>query len=518
MKITTTRTLYPALLLSINLVSFIVAAALFLPGRAEADDADAYKDFDSAFSGDANATAPEENSAPQSGEQEKPAANAVVPAEPVVAAPAVSAEPAPSPVTVAAEPPSAPSGDWTETIRMEGSLRNETAYRVRSHGQLSKVRNQALLVQSASLTDSLQLKATERGYYDAVYDLTDNYPENVRDDMDHELEFRDTYLDYSAGDFDIRLGKQQIVWGEALGLFFADVVNAKDLREFVLPDFDLIRIPEWGADVEYTRGDFHLELLYIPSPEMDEIGVENSEYEFKLPVPDGVPFRQLGAEEPANTFENGEWGMRLGYLSGGWDVGAFYLYTWDKFPVYFRSFDTATSELVLAPDFRRQHIGGFTFSKEVEPVVFKGEVVVNPESSFSTADVSDADGVVRKTYVDYILGADFKLFEEIDANVQFMERAIFDHDDTLINNRDAVRNLVSFWMKKSFWDGELEPEFLVLSSLMRVDLLIRPSVRYKFADHWDWKLGVDYFEGNSDELFGQFETGSRAYSEFSYHF
>ena len=68
---------------------------------------------------------------------------------------------------------------------------------------------------------------------------------------------RETYLDVSAGDWDFRLGRQQIVWGEMVGLFFADVVSAKDLREFVLPDFDYLRIPQWSVRTEYFKGDFH---------------------------------------------------------------------------------------------------------------------------------------------------------------------------------------------------------------------------------------------------------------------
>jgi len=53
-----------------------------------------------------------------------------------------------------------------------------------------------------------------------------------------------------------RLGRQHIVWGEMVGLFFADVVSAKDMRQFILPDFDMIRIPQWAARAEFLRGIF----------------------------------------------------------------------------------------------------------------------------------------------------------------------------------------------------------------------------------------------------------------------
>jgi len=505
-----------------NYLKFLLAVFLFhcvFPYFVRAEDqADPFAEFDSAFTATPEDNAEKNEQAPSPDETLKVVPEKTANPTDKTTDSIKPADSAPLSITKTEESAPQKSGTLADNIRLEGSLRNETAYRVRGHGQFNKIRNQAILVQSAAVNDDLQFKATERGYYDAVFDLTDNYPDNVRDDADHELEFRDTYLDYSSGDFDIRLGKQQIVWGESLGLFFADVVNAKDLREFILPDFDMIRIPEWGADVEYSRNDLHVELVYIPYPEMDKVGVQNSDYEFKLPIPDDIAFTELGADEPSNNFKNSEYASRISYLTDGWDIGAFYLYTWDKFPIYFRSFDSSSNSLIIQPDFRRQHIAGLTFSKEVAPVVLKGEAVVNPDSSFSTADINDTDGVVRKTYVDYILGADMKFFDSVDTNFQFMERVIFNHEDTLINNQDAVRNYISFWAKTTFMNESLEPEFLILSSVMRIDLLLRPSLRYKFADHWDWKLGVDYFEGSSRQLFGQFEIGSRAYTELTYRF
>jgi len=53
---------------------------------------------------------------------------------------------------------------------------------------------------------------------------------------------------------------------------------------------------------------------------------------------------------------------------------------------------------------------------------------------------------------------------------------------------------------------------------MRIDLMIRPSVRIKFAERWDIKLSVDYFEGDKEQLLGEFEKGSPAYSDLTYRF
>ena len=65
--------------------------------------------------------------------------------------------------------------------------------------------------------------------------LSNFYPEAVRENQRAQFFVRENYLDISAGNFDFRLGRQHVIWGEMVGLFFADVVSAKDLREFILP-------------------------------------------------------------------------------------------------------------------------------------------------------------------------------------------------------------------------------------------------------------------------------------------
>lgn len=51
-----------------------------------------------------------------------------------------------------------------------------------------------------------------------------------------ELGLREAYLDLYFNHFDLRVGKQQIIYGKAEGVFITDVVAPKDLREFCCPN------------------------------------------------------------------------------------------------------------------------------------------------------------------------------------------------------------------------------------------------------------------------------------------
>ena len=55
------------------------------------------------------------------------------------------------------------------------------------------------------------------------------------------LRLRELYLDLYFNNFDLRIGKQQVVWGKADGVFITDIVSPLNLTEFLLPDFDEIR-------------------------------------------------------------------------------------------------------------------------------------------------------------------------------------------------------------------------------------------------------------------------------------
>lgn len=66
---------------------------------------------------------------------------------------------------------------------------------------------------------------------------------------------RELYLDTVVGPVDLRLGKQQVVWGTADGIKLLDILNPTDWREFVQNTMEDSRIPVWMANVETAVGD-----------------------------------------------------------------------------------------------------------------------------------------------------------------------------------------------------------------------------------------------------------------------
>jgi len=400
-------------------------------------------------------------------------------------------------------------------LNLSGYLQEETAFRTSTPSQLSKLRSIGYLAGAGQWSRDLSYKVSGRLWYDGVYDLSDHYPKPVSDDQKTDGELRDTYVDISHGNWDARLGKQQIVWGEAVGLFYADVVNAKDLREFVLPDFEFIRIPEWSSDIEYTHEDFHAELVWLPFPEMDKVGRPGSEYAFVQPSPPGAHLAYGPESDPAQSLENSEVGGRLSYRMEGWDFGVFHLRTWDKFPVYTTSVQPGV--VTLTAMHPRLTIDGATFSKEVRDIVFKGEFVYNWQKYFQSTDPTNPTGVVPKDYVDYLLGADYMFPNKLDTALQVGQRIIRDYQSDLFQQR-TVRTMVTLWLKRPFWGDQLEPEVLLIKDLNSTDVMVQPKISCKLSSHWRVTLGVDLFGGPSEGLFGEFADRNRGYTELRFDF
>jgi hypothetical protein len=67
--------------------------------------------------------------------------------------------------------------------------------------------------------------------------------------------FREGFVDTFLGPLDLRLGKQQVVWGTADGIKLLDIINPTDFREFVQNTMEDSRITVWMAKAELPVGE-----------------------------------------------------------------------------------------------------------------------------------------------------------------------------------------------------------------------------------------------------------------------
>lgn len=155
-------------------------------------------------------------------------------------------------------------------IEISGYLKNETAVFLKDGpstgeldsmvdttsghdaGDLLKFENSARLFLNGDLGEN----STWHGDLNFIYDT-----EGVNDDYKgHRLYtqhdwLRELYIDTTMGNWDVRVGKQQLVWGTADGIKLLDIINPTDFRELNQNTMEDARIPIWMLKAETDVGD-----------------------------------------------------------------------------------------------------------------------------------------------------------------------------------------------------------------------------------------------------------------------
>jgi hypothetical protein len=417
--------------------------------------------------------------------------------------PAVATETAP----IQTGPESAPA-------TLTGFYQNDLAYTYAGDEHWSRFNNTLDLSGQGQTQGGMGWKLGARFYYDPIYDLTDYYPDAVRDDQRFEAMIREAYVDLDADEWEFRFGRQHIVWGEMVGLFFADVVSAKDLRQLVLPDFDMIRIPQWAARAEYFSGEFHVEGVWIPYMTYDDIGKPGAEFYPFNPAPTPGFQTIIAKEEKPTGLDAAAYGARLSWIKDGWDISGFYYTAKDPAAAFSRQTSPAT--ITYVPIHERIHQVGGTLGKDMGPMVLKAETVYTIDRLFSTLAPLDSDGLVKQDFLDYIVGLEWSFPQETRFNVQFFQRWFPDHDPSIL--QDKTESGVSLLLSTQAIHPRLEPEMLLIHNIERGDWSAQLKFAWRLDGHWRLVTGIDIFEGPADSLFGTYDDKDRVYTEVRYSF
>ena len=406
--------------------------------------------------------------------------------------------------------------DKPATLPVKGYLQFELARTTAEPDHWSKMRTRADVSSQGALGEDVKWKLGARLDYDAVYGINNFYPFEVRRDQRLGFMLRENYLDYSAGNWDFRFGRQHAVWGEMVGLLFADVVSARDMREFVLPEFDAMRIPQWAARAEYFKDDFHAEFLWIPVASYDITGKPGAEFFPNQPQPSGFAIQYRNEVRPERNWNHGNYGVRLSTLKNGWDVSGFYYSSMDNAPTFYREVAIVPTPTVIyeARHDRIDQVGG-TLAKDFGSFVLKGEGVYTHGRQVTVLRFNDADGVVPQDTLDWALGLDFTLPAETRFNVQFFQRATFGHDPDTIPKK--FENGYTLYLNSKLTE-KLEAQAMWINSLQRNDWLFRPRLAWNFERNWRLMFGADVFHGPETGLFGRYDGKDRLYGELRYAF
>jgi len=320
---------------------------------------------------------------------------------------------------------------------------------------------------------------------------------------------REFYWVYQGDTVFWRLGKQQVVWGEADGLKLLDIVNPQNYREFILDDFDDSRIPLWMVNAEVNVGDDGLlQVLWIPDTTTNSLAPVNSPYWFSSPllVPQASPGLTVQLEESqasSKPIKDSDFGLRLSQYWSGWDITFNYLYHTVDDPVLSTRINGTVAH--IESGYERSHLIGGSASNAFGDWTLRSEIAYETNRFHRSTQV--LPGVIKANQWASVIGLDFQGWTNQFISFQWFQTRILANDDLLIKSK--TEDIISLLWETKFMNDTLTLSWLNLYSLDHHDGLFRPKISYNLISNLDLTLGVDRFYGQSEGLFGQFDQTDR---------
>jgi len=382
-------------------------------------------------------------------------------------------------------------------------------------------RNQAILQ-----TEFLATVNDKAAAYSAV-----EFRDDQSDPSRNRVYLDEAYIDYFSANFDLRLGKQIIVWGKADGINPTDNITPWDFSDIL--DTDDERIGVVGLKTDFYIGNWSLEGVVVPTFTPSVLPPQNSRWfpEFPSMIPNpyypvlGPPFLQatyafLEPMLPDANFQSAQLAGKISSSVGGWDFSLSYYYGYDDLPTYRQSQSLEGDSLVvlLQPRyFHRDALGG-DFATALGKWGLRGEAAY-----FFTADPDGSDPEIDDPYFQYVIGIDRTLSNVIGDNNLFVlmqwiqEIPKFDTGYHIYDLNHIFQKSIS--VKLEYESGAFSKISLEgVYNLKKGDYYIHPGFSYQLSDGVELKLTADILGGDSDSFFGSFRDNKRLQARMKYSF
>ncbi len=418
---------------------------------------------------------------------------------------------------------STPQPDQPSRWQWSFSIRNRTGLRANEPRQLQMSRTIFDAKGIYKISDDWRMTLEGRVHYDPVQRL--GYPKSVW------LDPRQVLFDGRVKKVDLKLGLQQVVWGQADGLRVLDVINPLDYREFILEDFIDSRRPLWLARADAPVGEGSLQLIWVPYFAPARLPASDNEFglgesfglgligaagsELGLPQ---LPVRAEQAERPAYQLKSSQAGVRYSRSVGAWDLTANYFYGWEDVPTnYFFGIENAIKDqpptLVFKPRFDRKEVFGGTAATNFGSLVLRLEAGWNRNKATPVKTISQT-GFERHGQFSSVAGLDWSAKTWVWISGQYFLSFASAPREKLLFPR--YNHLASIYFRTNFLRETLRPELFVLTGLNQKQYLIRPRITKTIGDHWSVGVGADFLDGKQTNVFGYFDSRDRVVVELKW--
>lgn len=385
------------------------------------------------------------------------------------------------------------STGWIELVQSMRTYAPHDEVTSRVHGRLE------LSAEVASLNGFLSLDAEKNWTIPALDGLS----------------VREAWLEHVGSGWDIRVGRQLIIWGKADGVRITDNVCPTDFSDYLNRNIDEMRIPVTAAKLRFLSNTLITEFIWIPEFKSAKLATGNNPWALERSFPSALPVRTNSAGEPSSwSLEDSEFALRVSSYMAGFDVSLSAFYTWDDTAassVSVRDISGGRWEIVMEQDYHRILIYGFDFAKPWSDFVFRGEAAYFQGRYLSTS----TGGNEKHDVLKYLVGVDWSPGGNWSVTAQLLDEFIMNYDRGLVAEEHSPQATLN--VSKNFFNEQLTVSDMVYVSLNDGEFFNRLQAAYELADGMELTIGWDKFYGD-DGSYGVYRRNSQIWGKLRFSF
>ncbi len=394
-------------------------------------------------------------------------------------------------------------GSWQEYVAVSGWLDTVQSVQLRSPHD--------------NLTSRARLRLEMTADMDWLYGFVSADAEkNWQISSETGIDLHEIWVEHVADTWDLRLGKQIIIWGRADGVQITDMISPPDYTESISRDLDEIRMPVSAVRLRLLGDQVDTVFLWLPffKAAVQPEGTDNP-WAVTPAFPANIAVSMTAVDKPANTLGNGEFAVKVSSYLSGLDLAASVFYTWDDFAALHRRVRSVanTTRIEFTPKHHRMTVFGLEGAKPWSDYVFRFEAAYYLGRYYAPASLVAQPG--KKDAVKWLAGIDWRPGNNWTVTAQLI-------GDHLLDNASALARKRHQYVSTCNVSKKLFNETVTLSNMLywqmdAGEIFDRFKIAYDFNDALTLSAGLDIFSGD-DGAFGRYEENSQLWLKVKYSF
>jgi hypothetical protein len=353
-------------------------------------------------------------------------------------------------------------------------------------------------------SESIEASAHAKGdfFHDAVLDASD-------------VDLREVYIDYTAGRFDFRLGRQIATWGVGDLLFINDVFPKDWVSFFSGRPLEYLKKGVDGFRTRYSSPAANAELFAIPFFTADDVPTPER---FVLFDPFSSPSVRY-EESPDGTVGDTELGLRLYRMLGQFDVSAHaYRGFWRTPSREPDTFPAPTRVAVFYPALS-------VFGMSAQGGALGGVLSLEAGYYHSEDDAEGDDAKIPNSQARFLAGHQQQVWADAVLGIQYYAEVMMDHaayEGTLpagFPDQGEYRDIATLRFEQLLLHQTWKLALMCFYSPTNHDFLLQPHVSYRFSDDLAATVGANVLGGEQGwTAFSQVDRNDHVYVSVRFDF